>query len=142
MRTQVVRGLILGLCATLALGAASIQSQADEPAASLDAGAMDAAWRAAPPVVVSGEASFRVPEKSGTEAIWRKLPFALRDGAIIELCALRGVLNVRALLDDAWISLGPIGQNESAGPCILLSGQKVMIANPAAEAVPGRALPK
>ena len=142
MGTHVVRRLSYGLCAALAIGATCIPGHADEPAAGLDPAAMNAAWRAAAPTSVSGEGSFRLSGNSGSATTWSRLPFALRDGGVIELCALRGAVEVRALLDDDWVALGPIGQNEAAGPCILLSGQKVMIANPAGEAVTGRALPK
>ncbi|MGD9537078.1 MAG: hypothetical protein AB7P52_04915 [Alphaproteobacteria bacterium] len=137
-----MRRLTLGLCAALAVAAMASAGHAEDAAASLDPSAMDAAWRAAPLVSVSGEAGFKVPAKAGTEPVWHKLPFALRDGGVIELCALRGTLEARAQLDDLWVALGPIGQSEAAGPCILLSGQKVMVANPAGEAVTGRAQPR
>ena len=141
MGSMTVRRLGLGLCAALAIASTAGMAHAED-AASLDPAAMDAAWRAAPLINVSGDAAFRLPASSGGEPAWRKLPFALRDGGAIELCALRGTLEARALLDDLWVAVGPIGQSEAAGPCVLLSGQKVMVASPSGEDVVGRALPK
>ena len=142
MAGMAVRRLTLGLCAALAIAAAASTGQAEDAAAGLDPAAADAAWRAAPLLSVSGEAVFKVPAMTGTAPAWHKLPFALRDGGVIELCALRGTLEARALLDDLWVSFGPLGHSEAAGPCVLVSGQKVMVANPAGEDVTGRALPR
>lgn len=139
MTMKPVRKLLAAVALT-ALVAAAGAARADDTA-SLDPAALDAAWRAAPVAVVDGTFLFKLPAKAG-EPAWHKLPFALKNGGVIELCALRGAIEARALLDDVWIALGPIGNEAPAGPCVLVSGQRVLVANTAEQPTTGRATPK
>jgi hypothetical protein len=134
------------LAALLAIGAAATGARAQDESANgvVDQVALDAIWRVGPIVTVDGTYSFGLPERAaGTEGQPYKLPFAFRDGRPLELCALRGTLEARVFLDDLWVALGPIGPNTKAGPCVLLSGARVMVVNVSESgAVLGRATPK
>ncbi len=135
-----VRRLLAALALTATVIAASDASRAED-AAGLDPAALDAAWRASPVATVDGSFQFRLPAKA-SDLVWSKLPFEFKNGGVIELCALRGTIEARALLDDLWIALGPIGNETPAGPCVLVSGQRVLIANTAEQPTTGRATPK
>ncbi len=131
---------LLAAAALTALVASAGATRAED-AASLDPAALDAAWRAAPVTLIDGSFQYRLPAKAG-ELVWHKLPFAFRNGGVIEVCALRGTVEARALLDDVWVALGPIGNDTPAGPCVLVSGQRVLVANASEQPTTGRATPK
>jgi len=133
--------LAIGPCAALAIALTTGVARADHDSHHEDS-AEDAAWRAAPVALVDSSYLFKLPEKGAGEAAWHKLPFAFKNGNVIELCALKGTLEARARLGHAWATLGPIGPGTPAGPCILLSGARVMVANTTAEVATGRATPK
>lgn len=140
MTLKPARKLLAALALTASVIAAAGAGHADD-AASLDPAALEAAWRAAPVAMVDGTFLFKLPAKA-SDLAWHKLPFALKNGGVIELCALRGTIEARVLLDDLWVALGPIGNETPAGPCVLVSGQKVLVANTATQATTGRATPK
>lgn len=140
-----MKKLMLGaVAATLMAACAAVGSAGAEEPGVVDQVALDAMWRGGPVVTVDGTFTFGLPEKPAEgEALAYKLPFAFRDGRPLELCALRGTLEARVFLDDLWVGLGPIGPSTPHGPCILLSGARVMVVNVSdAGPVLGRATPK
>lgn len=136
-----VRRMTIGACAALAITVTASVTRADDDKRHEES-ADDAVWRAAPVALVESSYLFKLPEKGAGEAVWHKLPFAFKNGNVIELCALKGTLEARARLGHDWANLGPIGPGTPVGPCILLSGAKVMVTNTADQAATGRATPK
>ena len=136
--------IVSAVAATLMAACAAVGSAGAEEPGVVDQVALDALWRGGPVVTVDGTFTFGLPEKpAGSEGLAYKLPFAFRDGRPLELCALRGSLEARVFLDDLWVGLGPIGPSTPHGPCILLSGARVMVINVSdAGPVLGRATPK
>ncbi len=132
--------LSAALATALAIALATSAARADD-AANLDPAALDAAWRAAPVAVVDATFLFRLAAMAG-EPAWHKLSFGLERGAVLELCALRGTIEARVLLEDLWIAVGPIGNDSPSGPCVLVSGQRVLVANTVDQQTTGRATPK
>lgn len=140
MTLKPARKLLTAIALTASVISTVGTGRADD-AASLDPAALDATWRAAPVAVVDATFLFRLPAMAG-EPAWHKLSFGLENGAVLELCALRGTIEARVLLEDLWIAVGPIGNDSPSGPCVLVSGQRVLVANSVDQQTTGRATPK